>query len=281
VFGQGGTAVEVVGDTAIGLPPLNQPLARDQMARTRVWRLLQGYRGKPPAAIDAIAEVLIRVGQIAADLPEIRELDINPLLADADGVVALDARIRVTPTDQTGAGRLAIAPYPAHLARRDKLRDGTTVQLRPIRPEDEPLLHELVAHMSAEDLRLRFFTPIRSLSHRLAARLTQIDYDREMALVALQGGTVLGIARFFADPDREKAEYAIAVRTDWHGRGVGYLLMTRLIEVAEEWGVAELVGDVLSENTPMLAMCRELGFAISRNASDSVVMRVSKKLDQR
>jgi acetyltransferase len=209
VFGQGGTAVEVVRDTAIGLPPLNTLLARDQMARTRVWQLLQAYRGKPPAAIDAIAEILIRVGQIAADLPEIRELDINPLLADAGGVIAVDTRIRVAPAGRAGAARLAIAPYPADLASRETLRDGTAIELRPIRPEDEPLLHDLVAHMSAEDLRLRFFMPIRSLSHRLAARLTQIDYDREMALVALHGNTALGIARFFADPDRERAEYAI------------------------------------------------------------------------
>jgi acetyltransferase len=277
VFGQGGTAVEVVRDTAIGLPPLNALLARDQMAHTRIWRLLQGYRGKPAAAIDAIAEVLIRLGQIAADLPEIRELDINPLLADADGVVALDARIRVAPATQPGATRLVIAPYPAELMSHEALRDGTSIELRPIRPEDEPLVHDLVGHMSAEDLRLRFFTPIRSLTHRFAARLTQIDYDREMALVALESRTVLGIARFFADPDREKAEYAVAVRSDWHGRGIGYLLMNRLIEVARQWGIDELVGDVLSDNRPMLAMCRELGFAMRRDPADPSIMRVRKK----
>ena len=279
VFGQGGTAVEVVRDTAIGLPPLNELLARDQMARTRVWWLLQGYRGKPAAAIATIAEVMIRVGQIAADLPEICELDINPLLADADGVIALDARMRVAPAEPRGAARLAIAPYPAELVSLETLRDGTTVQLRPIRPEDEPLVHDLVAHMSAEDLRLRFFTPIRNLSHRFAARLTQIDYDREMALVALQGGTVLGIARFFADPDRDKAEYAVAVRTDWHGRGIGYLLMTRLIEVARQWGIGELVGDVLHDNEPMLAMCRELGFTLMHDRADASVLEVRKHLN--
>jgi acetyltransferase len=280
VFGQGGTAVEVVCDTAIGLPPLNELLARDQMARTRVWRLLQGYRGKPAAAIATIAEVLIRVGQIAADLPEISELDINPLLADADGVIALDARMRVAPAEPPGAARLAIAPYPAELVSLETLRDGTTVQLRPIRPEDEPLVHDLVGHMSAEDLRLRFFTPIRSLSHRFAARLTQIDYDREMALVAVHGGTVLGIARYSADPDRERAEYAVAVRTDWHGRGVGFVLMKRLIEVAQQWGIGELVGDVLRDNGPMLAMCRELDFAVRPDPADASVMRVRKRLNQ-
>src|ERR1051326_8520480 len=237
-----------------------------------------GARGqRPGGAIATIAEVMIRVGQIAADLPEICELDINPLLADADGVIALDARMRVAPAEPRGAARLAIAPYPAELVSLETLRDGTTVQLRPIRPEDEPLVHDLVAHMSPEDLRLRFFTPVRSLTHRFTARLTQIDYDREMALVALESRTVLGIARFFADPDREKAEYAISVRTDWHGRGVGYLLMNRLIEVARQWGIGELVGEVLSDNGPMLAMCRELGFAIGRDPADVSIMQVRKK----
>jgi acetyltransferase len=269
----------VVHDTAIGLPPLNALLARAQMAQTRIWDLLQGYRGKPPAAIDAIAEILVRVGQIAADHPEICELDINPLLADADGVVALDARLRVAPAAQLGSARLAIAPYPAELESRETLRDGTAVRLRPIRPEDEPLLHDLFAHMSPEDLRLRFFTPMRNLSHGLAARLTQIDYDREMALVALRGDAVLGIARYFADPDRVKAEYAVAVRTDWHGHGVGYLLMTRLIEIGRQWGIGELVGEVLRDNGPMLAMCRELDFTIVSNANDASVVQVSKRLD--
>src|SRR6266498_515739 len=139
-----------------------QTCALPILARTRVWQLLQGYRGKPPAPIDAIAEVLIRVGQIAADLPEIRELDVNPLLADADAVLAVDARIRAAPAAQPGSARLAIAPYPAELQSFETLRDGTVVQLRAIRPEDEPLLHDLVTHMSAEDLRLRFFTLVRS-----------------------------------------------------------------------------------------------------------------------
>jgi acetyltransferase len=132
--------------------------------------------------------------------------------------------------------------------------------------------------MSAEDLRLRFFAPIRNLSHHLAARLTQIDYDREMALVALQDRTVLGVARYFADPDRLTAEYAVAVRSDWHGRGVGYLLMTRLIDVARQYGVGELFGEVLRENRPMLRMCRELGFATMPHPDDASLARVRKVL---
>jgi acetyltransferase len=278
MFGQGGTAVEIVQDSAVALPPLNPLLARAQMERTRVWRLLQGYRGKPPAAIEAIAEVLIRVGQLAADHAEIRELDINPLLADAAGVVALDARIRIARARVAGAARLAIAPYPKHLESVERSRNGTIVQVRPLRPEDEPLLHDLAFHMSPEDLRLRFFTPVRGLTHAVAARLTQIDYDREMALLAQHGGMVLGIAHFFADPDRQRAEYAIAVRTDWKGRGIGYLLMTRLIDIARQCGIGELVGEVLRDNRPMLEMCAALGFTIAPDLEGAAVVRVCKRL---
>ena len=132
--------------------------------------------------------------------------------------------------------------------------------------------------MSPEDLRLRFFTPVRGLSHAVAARLTQIDYDREMALLATHDGAALGIAHFFADPDRLSAEYAIAVRSDWQGRGVGYLLMSRLIAVARDWGIGELVGEVLRENRTMLAMCRELGFALSPDPADPALLCVRKPL---
>jgi acetyltransferase len=277
LFGQGGTAAEVIDDSAVALPPLNLLLARAQMTRTRVWRLLQGWRDKPPAAIDAIAELLIRLGRLAAEHPEIRELDINPLLADTAGVIALDARIRVAPAP-SGALLLAIAPYPRELAGTARLRDGTEIALRPIRPEDETLLHDLVAHMTPEDLRRRFLAPIRALSHQLAARLTQIEYDREMALVAMHQGNVLGIARYFADPDRLRAEYAVAVRSDWKGRGLGYALMQRLIEIAGQYRIGELVGDVLRENEPMLAMCRHLGFEIRADPHDAALVRVRKPL---
>ena len=278
VFGQGGIAVEIVNDSAIALPPLNSLLARSQMERTRVCRLLQAYRGKPAAAIGAIEEVLIRLGQLAADHPEICELDINPLLADADGVVAVDARIRVAPASAPGAARLAIAPYPKHLETTALARDGTPIALRPVRPDDEPLLQDLFAHMSREDQRLRFFAPMRELSHSLAARLSQIDYDREMALIAQHDGITIGIVRYFADPDRLRAEYAVAVRSDWKGRGVGYLLMTRIVEVAQEAGIGELFGEVLHENKPMLDMCRTLGFSLIANPSDATVTTVSKPL---
>jgi len=278
LFGQGGTAVEVVGDSSLELPPLNALLARRLIARTRVWRLLQGYRGQPPAQIEAIIEVLMRLGQLAADHPEIRELDINPLLADAAGIIGLDARLRVAPAYGPVTTKLAIAPYPQHLETAERLRDGTSLRVRPLRPEDEPMLHDLAAHMSHEDLRLRFFTSVRGLTHAVAARLSQLDYDRELALVAEHANVSVGVVHFFADPDNLRAEYAIAVRSDWKGRGLGYLLMNRLIDIAGQRGIGELVGEVLRENEPMLQMCRELGFKVAPDPRDAKVMLVRKPL---
>jgi acetyltransferase len=168
--------------------------------------------------------------------------------------------------------------YPAWLETTEPLRDGTEVQLRPIKPEDEPLLEEFAAHMTQEDLRLRFFATMRGLSHALAWKLTHVDYDRAVALVALKDGVALGGARFHAEDDRNRAEYAITVRSDWKGRGLGYLLMTRLIDVARQWRIGELAGQVLRENRSMLAMCRELGFSIATDLTDPTVMRVRKVL---
>ena len=277
-FGQGGIGAEIVPDISLELPPLNALLARRLMARTRVWQLLQGFRGRPAVNVEAIVEVLIRLSQLAADHPEIRKVDLNPLLADTAGILALDARLCVAPAQSTGAARLAIAPYPKELESIERLRDGTVLQMRPLRPEDEPRLQDLVAHMTPEDLRLRFFTPVRALSHTLAARLSQLDYDREMALLAEFDGTAVGVARFSADPDKFRAEYAIAVRSDWKGRGVGYLLMTRIIGIARQRGIGELVGEVLRENEPMLNMCGELGFSIAADPNDPAIMLVKKKL---
>jgi acetyltransferase len=279
-FGQGGIAVEIMRDTSLELPPLNKLLARRLMARTRVWQLLQGYSGKPAANIDSVVEVLIHVGQLAVDHPEIRELDINPLLADSAGVIALDARFRVAPAENSGPARLAIAPYPQELEAVERLRDGTVLRMRPLRPEDEPLLIDLATHMSREDLRLRFFTTVPGLTHTVAARLSQLDYERELGLVAERDGVALGVAHFFADPDRMRAEYAIAVRTDWKGHGVGFLLMTRLIRIARQHGVGELVGEVLRENEPMLQMCRELGFTICPQSADPAIVQVRKILTE-
>ena len=277
LFGQGGTAVEVLNDSTLELPPLNMTLARAQIARTRIHRLMQGYRNQPPVKIDAVADILIRLAQLVADHPAIAELDINPLLADEHGVLGLDARLRARASK---ADHFAIRPYPKELEGDAELPDGTRVHLRPIRPEDEPGIVDLVAHQSSEDLRMRFFTSMRGISHELAARLTQIDYDREVAVIAEpeERGVIWGVARFAADPDNIRAEYAIAVRTDIKGRGLGYLLMTRLIEIARARGLSEIFGEVLRENGPMLKMCRELGFTVSPHPDESDVMRVTRRV---
>lgn len=280
MFGQGGTAVELLQDTTLELPPLNDTLARAQMARTRIWRLLQGYRGQPPADIAALATVLVRLSQLAADQPEIVELDINPLLADAAGVIGIDGRIRVAYATKPGPARLSISPYPKELVATGKLADGTTFRIRPVRPEDEPLLLDLTRHMTAEDLRMRFFTPMKTLTHRVAARLSQIDYDREMALVAEleDGSAVLGVARFAADPDNRRAEFAVAIRSDRKRRGLGRLLMRRLIDVARRRGIGALVGDVLCENAAMLGLCRTLGFTVKTHSDEAGAAQVTLPL---
>jgi acetyltransferase len=268
LFGQGGTAVEVVGDRALALPPLNMSLAHALMRETRVHKLLQGYRDRPPAALDAIALTLIKLSQLVADLPEVAELDINPLLADAEGVMALDARIKVRPAESRGTARFAIRPYPRELEEAVRLQDGRALLLRPVRPEDEPALRHAFSLLSPESIRMRFFAPLKEMSHTLGARLTQIDYDREMALVLTDPAPadppqMYGVVRISADPDNEAAEYAVIVRDDMTGQGLGEMLMRRIIAYARQRGIGRLYGDVLSGNDAMLALCRRLGFTIS------------------
>ena len=265
LFGHGGTAVEIVADRALALPPLNMRLANDLIEQTRVSRLLRGYRDRPPADLDAVAVTLIKVAQIVVDLPEVAELDINPLLADQAGVIALDARIRVVPATAPAGRRLAIRPYPKELEDEIKLTGGRALLLRPIRPEDEPMLTAAFHKLSPQSVRLRFFASIKDLTHETAAGLTQIDYDREMALVLADDdrpgiAQLYAIARFSTDPDQEKAEFALTVRDDVTGRGFGPLLMRRLIDYARERGIREIFGHVLRENRSMLAICRLLGF---------------------
>jgi acetyltransferase len=265
LFGQGGTAVEVLQDKALGLPPLNMNLAREMIAGTRVARLLKGYRSRPAAKVDDIALTLMRISQLVCDLPEVVELDINPLLADHEGVLALDARIRVAEPRLQTTRRLAIRPYPKRLEQAVRLADGTPALIRPIRPEDEPLIHAMFARLTPEDIRLRFFAPMKQLTHQAAARMTQIDYDREMALVAevrRPDGTheILGVVRIAADPDNREAEYAVLVRSDMKGKGLGFRLMREILEYARERGIGLVHGQVLRENVNMLRLCQDLGF---------------------
>jgi acetyltransferase len=167
---------------------------------------------------------------------------------------------------------------PENLEGTATTRDGTSIALRAIRAEDEPLLQDLFAHLSPEDVRLRFFAPLRKLSRTLADRLPNLDYRREMALIAHHDGAILGAASYFIETDARRAEFAVTVRSDWHGRGVGYVLLTRLMEVARQAGLDELSGLVLRENKPMLDMCRDLGLSIEREPNDATVLRVRKLL---
>jgi len=267
LFGQGGIAVETIDDHALALPPLNMVLARDVVSRTRVAKLLAGYRNRPPADIDAICGVLIRISHLLADLPEIAELDINPLLADENGVIALDARIKLTPhACGTGTDRFAIRPYPDELEEYVSWQ-GKPLLLRPIRPEDGEQHVAFFHALDAEDVRLRMFAPVREIQPSQLARLTQIDYDREMAFIATRlqpdgSRETLGVARAIADPDNIAAEFAVIVRSDLKGQGLGCLLMDKLIRYCRARGTRELVGEALPHNDRMHHLAHRCGFDI-------------------
>ncbi len=265
LFGQGGTAVEVLADRALGLPPLNRPLAAQLLRRTRVARLLAGWRDVPAADTAAVERVLVAVSELLAAEPRITELDINPLLADAEGVIALDARVRVSAAAPGGAARFAIRPYPAQLVRHVAWT-GRELTIRPIRPEDEPQHLAFLERLSPEDIRLRVFYSRRTLPRSELARLVQIDYEREMAFVATVAGEdgteqTLGTARATSDPDNDTAEFGVIVRSDLKGQGLGRLLMEALITHLRQRGTHRLVGEVLAENRGMRALCQRLGFS--------------------
>jgi acetyltransferase len=283
LFGHGGTAAEVVRDDALALPPLNMRLAHEVMSRTRIHDLLQGVRSAAPANLDAIALTLIRVAQLVIDHAEIKELDINPLLADEYGVVALDARVPGDANARASADRLAIRPYPKELEEEIPLGVGRTLLLRPIRPEDEPSLQAAFANMTAEEIRLRFLVPVKTLSHVAAVRFTQLDYDREMGLILTEPGipgrtAIYGVVNIIADPDNERAEYAIIVRHDMTALGLGIYLMRRIIDYARARGIREIYGDVLHENRQMLRLCSVLGFTESRVPDEPTLVRVTLRL---
>lgn len=284
--GQGGTAVEVSADTAIALPPLNRSLARELVARTRISRLLAGYRDHPPARMDALYDVLISVSQMLADLPQLAELDINPLWIDEHGALALDARIRVASSPQAGSERFSVLPYPVQWVRKLDW-NGRRITVRPIRPEDEAQHRRFLQQLDPEDIRMRFFQLRRELPRSELARLTQIDYDREMAFIAegidAQGlPETLGVARSVCDPDKVEAEYAVVVRSDLKGAGLGRLLFEQLIEHARSRGIGRLVGFVLRENTRMLKLAHALGFEEDPAApQDPGTRRLVKALDGR
>ena len=264
LFGQGGTSVEVVADRAVALPPLNPPLARALIHRTLVSRLLAGWRDVPPADTDALVGVLTAVSRLLAEVPQIAELDINPLLVDANGVIALDARVRVSADAPGGAARFAIRPYPGELVETLSWH-GRALTLRPIRPEDEAQHLAFLARLDPVDVRLRVFYSRRSIERSELARLTQIDYEREMAFIATSpivggGEETLGVVRATADPDNCDAEFGIIIRPELKGAGLGTLLMRKLIAFQRDRGTQRLVATVLRENRHMLDLAEELGF---------------------
>jgi acetyltransferase len=281
-FGQGGTESRVINDIACGLPPLNMHLAREIMSQTRIYQLLR-FSLLRRADLNALALTLVKVSQMVIDLGELVELDINPLRASAHGVLVLDARVRLAPGAGDPSRRLAIRPYPKELEGNCVLPDGRELFVRPILPEDEPALQSLVQRASPEDLRLRFFQPIRELSHDMAARLTQIDYNREMALVAVGPGLpgkaeVYGIVNLSADPDNDKAEYSIIIDSTLMRLGLGTLLMRRILDYARARGIREVYGEVLQENEPMLQLNRALGFTIKMTSDDPGLRHVTLTL---
>ncbi|HET9978483.1 MAG TPA: bifunctional acetate--CoA ligase family protein/GNAT family N-acetyltransferase [Burkholderiaceae bacterium] len=282
LFGAGGTRVEVVADRALALPPLNAPLARALIGRTRIARLLAGWRDVPAADRVAIEQVLIALSQLLADEPRIAELDINPLLADAAGVIALDARVRVSAAAPGGASRFAIRPYPQELVERFDWR-GREVTMRPIRPEDEAQHLAFLERIEPADIRMRLFYTRRSIERSELARLTQIDYEREMAFVvaaplASGGEETLGVVRAFIDPDNVQAEFGILIRSDTKGAGLGRRLMNKLIAHLRARATQRLVATVLAENAPMLQLVTELGFVVTEEPIDPAVRRIELDL---
>lgn len=277
LFGQGGTAVEILNDKALALPPLNLKLAKDMIARTKVYQLLKGYRDQDPINMDALQLTLIKLSQMVIDLDHLAELDINPLLADKNGVIALDARIKVSLNKVSGAKSLAIPPYPQKYEDLVRLSSGKTFQIRPIKPEDEPALIKNFELLTKEEIRFRFFHAIKEMNHSMAARFTQIDYDREMAFVATDpngtpGWKLHAVARLIIDSSGDYAEFALVVNHLVSGQGLGTLLMYRLISYAKEQGLKGIYGDVLKENDVMISICKKTGFTVQTKTDDPGVV---------
>lgn len=283
-FGAGGTAVEVLRDRAVALPPLNSFIARRLVARTRVAPLLGAFRQLPPVDMDALLATLGRVSEIVCELPQVRELEINPLIADAEGAVAVDARIAVDPLAPRleRYGHMAIHPYPAHMLEHWQLADGTDIVIRPIRPEDAEIEQSFVRNLSPQSRYFRFMQTLRELTPEMLVRFTQIDYDRELALVAttrVAGAEVeLAVCRYITNPDGESCEFALVVADEWQGKGVGTRLMQSLMEAARARGFRTMDGEVLASNAPMLDFVADLGFEIRPNPNDPNVKSVVKTL---
>ncbi|MFZ4478714.1 MAG: bifunctional acetate--CoA ligase family protein/GNAT family N-acetyltransferase [Rhodoferax sp.] len=283
LFGHGGTAVELMNDRSVALPPLNLPLAKALVSRTRVARLLEGWGETPAADQPALHGVLVAVSQLLAEIPEVAELEINPLLLNFEGAIALEARIRLSTGAPAGSGNFAILPYPAHL-EETVLWHGTALTLRPIRPEDEALHMAFLQQLDAEDIRKRIFYSRRTMERSELARLVQIDYAREMAFVAMAGGPdgqlqTVGVVRAMTDPDNVEAEFGVIVASALKGQGLGMLLMQKMIAYLRSQRTQRLVATVLDYNDRMLKLAAELGFEEeARGTEDAGTRKISLRL---
>jgi len=268
LFGIGGIMTEILKDQAIALPPLNRLLARRLMENTQVYQMLKGYRNRPAANLMLLEEILIRLSHLVTDFPEIVELDINPLIMIANKLFAVDARVIIKPSDIPSPLHLVISPYPNQYEMTTTTKGGLKLFVRPIKPEDASLLEELFNALSEESVYYRFFTPMKTLSRKTLAYFTQLDYDRDMALVAIHKTQpeeqILGVARLMTKPGGTDPEFAVTVGDPWQGKGVGAALMDQLMAIAKERGMESIWGLVLAENTHMLALARKLDFSILR-----------------
>jgi len=283
-FGAGGTAVEIMRDRAVALPPLNHLIIQELIRRTRVARLLGAFRNMPPVHVESLQGVLLGVSAMVCELPHIEELDINPLIVDEDGAVAVDARVVVrhrTPTTDR-YGHMAIHPYPAHLVTRWQLPDGANMVMRPIRPEDARIEDDFVRNLSPESKYFRFMRALHELTPEMLVRFTQIDYHREMAFIAtteIDGKEVeVAVGRYVTNPDGDSCEYALVVDDKWKRKGIGSRIMRGLMEVAKARGLRTMEGEILSDNANMLSLARKLGFTIRSIEDDPGVQKAVKVL---
>lgn len=275
-FGAGGVMVEVLGDRSVALPPLNSYLVRNMIQGTHVARLLKQFRHMPPVDMVALEAVLLRVSEMVCELPHIREMDINPLIVDESGAVAVDARIEVSypPTGAERYSHMAIHPYPAHLESRMPLPEGIDLIIRPIRPEDAEIEQAFVRGLSQESKYFRFVSSLQELSPAMLARFTQIDYDREMALIAVleedHRETEVGVARYVINPDGESCEFALVIADAWQHKGIGHKIMDTLMDIARDKGLKTMEGDVLASNRSMLSLVTSLGFVVGEGEEPSI-----------
>jgi acetyltransferase len=283
-FGAGGTAVEVMGDRAVTLPPLNHRLVQDLIGQTRVFKLLGAFRHMPMVDMEALEQVLLRVSEIACELPLVKELDINPLIVDEHGAIAVDARMVVDYHSQTSEpyNHMAIYPYPGHLVTKWQLPNGTDMVIRPIRPEDAEIEQAFIRKLSQQAKYFRFMQSITELSPQMLARFTQIDYDREMALIAVVyvdgQETEIGVARYITNPDGKSCEFAIVIADNWQRQGIAHRLMQLLIKTARSHALQIMEGDVLADNREMLNLMSKLGFSIYPSEEETRMEHVVLRL---